>query len=239
MPLRYIEEIHPRGSNLWQLIENRIEFVFTYPNGWEGPQQIQIRLAAVLSLIPSTEDNGEDDGSSQGQDVIVIDVGGGRIDFGAYSIALYPTLIKEIAAAEFLRSSPELLFRRAHGLLQDIFDWTTKLRICNRKDPAMAYIKFGTIRDKNPQYDIRSALASKLSTLKERPQAFRSHVYFSSEALLRTTECSASCKNIFSHLVLVSVDQTTIAIKLLQMVLCHISSIVLRRTAAAVIYNDE
>ncbi|KAG2073742.1 hypothetical protein BDR04DRAFT_1127075 [Suillus decipiens] len=184
---RYIEEIHPRGSNLWQLIENRIEFVFTYPNGWEGPQQIQIRLAAVLSLIPSTEDSmvllnycvantlasdGEDDGSSQGQDVIVIDVGGGRIDFGAYSIALYPTLIKEIAAAECRLQGSVFVTRRAHSLLQeklsgsrfgtpdivqqmtDIFDSTTKLRFRNPEDPS--YIKFGTVRDKDPQRDIRN-----------------------------------------------------------------------------------
>ncbi|KAG1864473.1 hypothetical protein C8R48DRAFT_601941 [Suillus tomentosus] len=53
----YIEENYPNGSALWRSLENRIEFVFTHPNGWEGPQQTQIRVAAVLGgLIPSTED---------------------------------------------------------------------------------------------------------------------------------------------------------------------------------------
>jgi hypothetical protein len=53
----YIEDTHASGSNLWQSLENRIEFVLTHPNGWEGPQQKQIRLAAVLGgLIPSTEE---------------------------------------------------------------------------------------------------------------------------------------------------------------------------------------
>jgi len=53
----YIEESHASGSNLWRSLENRIEFVLTHPNGWEGPQQKQIRLAAVLAgLVPSTED---------------------------------------------------------------------------------------------------------------------------------------------------------------------------------------
>ncbi|KAG1844158.1 hypothetical protein DFJ58DRAFT_29856 [Suillus subalutaceus] len=54
----YIEETHPSGSNLWRSLESCIEFVLTHPNGWEGPQQKQIRLAAVLGgLIPSTEDS--------------------------------------------------------------------------------------------------------------------------------------------------------------------------------------
>ncbi|KAG1734639.1 hypothetical protein EDB19DRAFT_1997165 [Suillus lakei] len=54
----YIEETRLSGSNLWRSLENRgIEFVLTHPNGWEGPQQKQIRLAAILGgLIPSTED---------------------------------------------------------------------------------------------------------------------------------------------------------------------------------------
>jgi len=53
----YIEDTHASGDNIWRSLENRIEFVLTHPNGWEGPQQKQIRLAAVLGgLIPSTED---------------------------------------------------------------------------------------------------------------------------------------------------------------------------------------
>jgi len=53
----FIEESHARGSNLWRSLENHIEFVLTHPNGWDGPQQTQFRLAAVLGgLIPSTEE---------------------------------------------------------------------------------------------------------------------------------------------------------------------------------------
>jgi hypothetical protein len=45
------------GSNLWRSLKNHVEFVLTHPKGWEGPQQNQIRLAAVLGgLIPSTEE---------------------------------------------------------------------------------------------------------------------------------------------------------------------------------------
>jgi hypothetical protein len=206
----YIEETHPSGSNLWRSLENRIEFVLTHPNGWEGPQQKQIRLAAVLGgLIPSTEDGMarvhlltegeaslhycvanilasdalsktpilasediEDDDSSPGQGVVVIDAGGGTLDLSAYSMTLSPTLIEEIAAAECRLQGSVFVTRRAHGLLQEklsdsrfgtpdvikqmteIFDGTTKLRFRNPEDPS--YIKFGTVRDKDPQRDIRN-----------------------------------------------------------------------------------
>lgn len=45
--------------------------------------------------------------------------------------------------------SPEILKQ-----MTEIFDKTTKLRLRNAEDPQ--YIKFGTVRDKDPQYDIRS-----------------------------------------------------------------------------------
>ncbi|KAG2153166.1 hypothetical protein DEU56DRAFT_868614 [Suillus clintonianus] len=206
----YIEETHPSGSNLWRSLENRIEFVLTHPNGWEGPQQKQIRLAAVLGgLIPSTEDgmarvhlltegeaslhhcvanilgsdalsktpilvtgDGEDEDTSTSQGVVVIDAGGGTLDLSAYSMTLSPTLIEEIAAAECRLQGSVFVTRRAHSLLQeklsgsrfgapdivqqmtDVFDSTTKLRFRNPEDPS--YIKFGNVRDKDPQRDIRN-----------------------------------------------------------------------------------
>ncbi|KIK93924.1 hypothetical protein PAXRUDRAFT_486029 [Paxillus rubicundulus Ve08.2h10] len=50
----HIVESHANGASLWRSVENRIEFVLTHPNGWEGLQQQQIRQAAELAgLIPS------------------------------------------------------------------------------------------------------------------------------------------------------------------------------------------
>src|SRR5882757_967583 len=50
----YIQESH---LNLWRSVENSIEFVLTHPIGWEGPQQQQIRWAAELAgLISSNEE---------------------------------------------------------------------------------------------------------------------------------------------------------------------------------------
>ncbi|KAG1788549.1 uncharacterized protein HD556DRAFT_1529904 [Suillus plorans] len=206
----YIQESHPSGSNLWRSLENRIEFVLTHPNGWEGPQQTQIRIAAVLGgLIPGTEDgmarvhlltegeaslhycvdntlasdalsktpilapeDGEDDDISASQGVVVINAGAGTVDLNAYSMTLSPTLIKEIAATECRLQGSVFVTRRAHDLLQeklsgsrfgtsdmvqhmtDIFDCTTKVRFRNPEDPS--YIKFGTLRDKDVQRDIRA-----------------------------------------------------------------------------------
>ena len=50
---KYIEDSH--GVNLWKSVENRIEYVLTHPNGWEGPQQKQIRRAATLAGLVSPE----------------------------------------------------------------------------------------------------------------------------------------------------------------------------------------
>ncbi|KAG2097232.1 uncharacterized protein F5147DRAFT_816648, partial [Suillus discolor] len=206
----YIQETHPSGSALWRSLENRIEFVLTHPNGWEGPQQKQIRLAAVLGgLVPGTEDgmtrvhlltegeaslqycvantlasdalsktpilapeDGEDDDISASQGVVVIDAGRVTVDLSAYSMSLSPTLIKEIAATECRLQGSVFVTLRARDLLQEklsgsrygtpdivqqmteIFDRTTKRMFRNSEDPS--YIKFGTIRDKDPQHDIRS-----------------------------------------------------------------------------------
>ena len=55
---KYIEDSH--GVNVWKSIENHIEFVLTHPNGWEGPQQKQIRRAATLAGLVSGSPEGQD-----------------------------------------------------------------------------------------------------------------------------------------------------------------------------------
>ncbi|KAG0708560.1 hypothetical protein DFH29DRAFT_423264 [Suillus ampliporus] len=203
----YIQESH---LNLWRSVENSIEFVLTHPNGWEGPQQQQIRRAVELAgLIPSKQeqshvhlltegeaslhfcvtnviasdvfsktpiavsdyaDEEEDQSGSQG--VVIVDAGGGTIDLSAYSMKLSPTSFEEIAPAECCLQGSVFVTRRAHTLLQkkllgsnysspemiaqmtSIFDKSTKLRF--RKPDEPSYIKFGTTRDKDTKYGIRS-----------------------------------------------------------------------------------
>lgn len=53
----YIKDSHAslNGHALWASLENHIDYVLSHPNGWEGPQQNQMREAAVLAgLIPNT-----------------------------------------------------------------------------------------------------------------------------------------------------------------------------------------
>lgn len=51
----YIAETHPNGESLWSSLEDRIEFVLSHPNGWEGLQQGKMRDAAIKAgLIPDT-----------------------------------------------------------------------------------------------------------------------------------------------------------------------------------------
>lgn len=52
---KYIEEVQANGANMLRSVENTTEFVLSHPNGWEGPQQTQIRNAAVMAgLVPDT-----------------------------------------------------------------------------------------------------------------------------------------------------------------------------------------
>ena len=45
----------PSGSLRWDSISNNIELVLTHPNGWGGPQQAQLRAAAVKAhIVPDT-----------------------------------------------------------------------------------------------------------------------------------------------------------------------------------------
>ena len=49
----FIEETHANGADLWSSLEDRIEFVLSHPNGWEGAQQSKMRTAAVQAGLIS------------------------------------------------------------------------------------------------------------------------------------------------------------------------------------------
>ena len=45
----------PNGELRWDSVSNSIELVLTHPNGWGGPQQTQLRTAAVKAgIVPDT-----------------------------------------------------------------------------------------------------------------------------------------------------------------------------------------
>lgn len=121
--------------------------------------------------VSDYSDDEEEQPDSQG--VVVVDAGGGTIDLSAYSMKLSPTSFEEIAPAECSLQGSVFVTSRARTLLQqklsgskhysdpktiaqmaEIFDKSAKLRF--RKPDEPSYIKFGTIRDKDLKYDIRS-----------------------------------------------------------------------------------
>ncbi|KIK43050.1 hypothetical protein CY34DRAFT_804214 [Suillus luteus UH-Slu-Lm8-n1] len=129
----------------------------------------------ILSTTPLdvSDYSDEEDDQSDSKGVIVIDAGGGTIDLSAYSMKLSPTSFEEIAPAECCLQGSVFVTSRARTFLQkklsgsehysnptiiaqmaDIFDYSTKLRF--RKPDEPSYIRFGTIRDKDLKYDIRS-----------------------------------------------------------------------------------
>ena len=45
----------PNGELRWDSVSDSIELVLTHPNGWGGPQQTQLRTAAVKAgIVPDT-----------------------------------------------------------------------------------------------------------------------------------------------------------------------------------------
>jgi hypothetical protein len=45
----------PNGELRWASVSDNIELVLTHPNGWGGPQQTQLRTAAVRAgIVPDT-----------------------------------------------------------------------------------------------------------------------------------------------------------------------------------------
>ena len=43
----------PNGELRWKSVSDNIELVLTHPNGWGGPEQMQLRAAAVLAGVVS------------------------------------------------------------------------------------------------------------------------------------------------------------------------------------------
>lgn len=53
---KFITETHPNGNSLWNSLDDRIDFVLSHPNGWEGLQQGKMRQAAIhAGLVPDSD----------------------------------------------------------------------------------------------------------------------------------------------------------------------------------------
>lgn len=54
----YVEEHHTNGGSLWGSLVRTTEFVISHPNGWEGPQQTELRRAVVKAGLVPDNTNG-------------------------------------------------------------------------------------------------------------------------------------------------------------------------------------
>ncbi|KAF8989890.1 hypothetical protein BDQ17DRAFT_1372603 [Cyathus striatus] len=138
----YIKETHANGRILWSSVENRIHFVLSHPNGWEGPQQSQMRQAAVLAGLVADMTAAQDDISfvtegeaslhfciqnglttealNERKGVLIVDAGGGTIDISAYAISgSSDTEFEEVAAPQCHLHGSVFVTKRAGSFLAD------------------------------------------------------------------------------------------------------------------------
>ncbi|KIJ05580.1 hypothetical protein PAXINDRAFT_93272 [Paxillus involutus ATCC 200175] len=132
-------------------------------------------IFASESNIPiACSDEPEDEVEEpESQGVVVIDAGRSTINLSAYSMKLSPPMsFEEVAPAECCLEGSGFVTQRAHAFIKDklansrygapeivqqmkdAFDTTTRVRFRDPGEPQ--YIKFGTVHDKDPQYNIRS-----------------------------------------------------------------------------------
>ena len=129
----------PHGESRWGPLSENVELVLSHPNGWGGPQQAQLRTAAILAGIVSDTPAGRSrvhfvtEGeasfnfcashtpagkhlkvcytgpiqsfcltrSQVGEQILVIDAGGGTIDVSTYMIlGNWPLRVEELNESE-------------------------------------------------------------------------------------------------------------------------------------------
>ncbi|KAI6156475.1 hypothetical protein EDD17DRAFT_1845061 [Pisolithus thermaeus] len=130
------------------------------------------KFEAMLIACTDGPEEDDDGSASEHQGVILIDAGSETIDSSAYSMKLSPTSFREIAPAECRLQGSSFVTYRTHAFLRAllanskygdedtlkrmtvIFDKTTKMHFRSANEPQ--YIRFGTIRDKDLEYNIRS-----------------------------------------------------------------------------------
>ncbi|KAF8655628.1 hypothetical protein AX16_002982 [Volvariella volvacea WC 439] len=135
---QFIIDSHVNGTVIW---ESPKEFILTHPNGWGGPQQFQMREAAVMGgIVPDSQDGRDSihfltEGEAclhyciannimprnltESDGILIIDAGGGTIDTSAYrkrqeGEAMY----EEIAIPQCFLQGSVVVSQRAHLRLE-------------------------------------------------------------------------------------------------------------------------
>lgn len=139
---RYVVETHANGDRLWDSLGDRIDIVLSHPNGWEGPQQSKMRLAAIRGgLVPDTPagharvhfvTEGEaslyycvqnglvEESTNDGDSVMIVDAGGGTVDISTYKfVTVSPMTVEEAANPDCLMQGSTTVNVRASKFLKD------------------------------------------------------------------------------------------------------------------------
>lgn len=94
----FIVESHASGAPMWKSMENDIEFILTYPNGWNGLQQQQMRCAAEIAELVSGADE-------QASRIHLLAEGEASLHFCIHELASDPSLECLTANADALEES--------------------------------------------------------------------------------------------------------------------------------------
>ncbi|KLO12778.1 hypothetical protein SCHPADRAFT_940952 [Schizopora paradoxa] len=142
--LKYIEEHHADGVNILNQVRDRIQFVFSHPNGWVGLPQQRYRKCAVIGGLLQSEDEatrrirfiseGEASALSclaskfapspivPNYKFIVLDAGGGTLDVSAYRVLnASPLELEEIAIPDSRFAGSIFVNEKAREMFKDIF----------------------------------------------------------------------------------------------------------------------
>ncbi|EJD00154.1 uncharacterized protein FOMMEDRAFT_159802 [Fomitiporia mediterranea MF3/22] len=140
--INYIEKYEPHGSELIKSFEERISFVLSHPNGWEGLQQQRMRSAAVFGgLVPNgitgharlkfvTEGeasalaclaNGLCPPNLQpGYRFVIADAGGGTLDVTTYEITqTSPLQLRELTSSDCRFAGGVFVNKEMYRLLKE------------------------------------------------------------------------------------------------------------------------
>ncbi|KAH9910865.1 uncharacterized protein B0H18DRAFT_404319 [Fomitopsis serialis] len=148
----FISETNPTGRQILDT-DTPIDFVLSHPNGWSGPQQSNMRRAAILAKLVPDDDEGtarlqfvtEGEASLQfciatglGNDVMqkdryvtIVDCGGGTIDLSTYRVLdSQPIAVEESVIPKCLIQGSTMVDHRAEELLK------SKLRLSRFSTPG-------------------------------------------------------------------------------------------------------
>ncbi|KAH6910163.1 hypothetical protein BKA70DRAFT_1466549 [Coprinopsis sp. MPI-PUGE-AT-0042] len=181
----YIQETHAGGVSLWNTVADNITFVLTHPNGWEGPQQAQMREAAILAgLIPETAEgraritfvtegeaslhfcinnNLAPDALENGEGIVIVDAGGGTVDVSAYRVTFTYDAVGHFQGSVFVTG-------RARAHISDLLNNTdfeeyvsyivdqfdTGAKLTFKDELLPQFIRFGLPRQTNASLGIRN-----------------------------------------------------------------------------------